>query len=71
MTTTETILAYCPRCRSRQPVTDATYSRTERGRATIKGSCLCCGTRVWRFYAWDRDDAALSPTRARESNGRE
>lgn len=51
------VWAYCAYCRQRQPVRDATLTRTKQGRGALLGSCACCGTRVWRFYAWNQNGA--------------
>lgn len=43
------VAAYCMRCKMKQKVTQVTITRTQRGDYVLIGSCICCGTKIWRF----------------------
>lgn len=45
---------YCPRCRTRQPVTDPQPVLTSKGRPAVRGTCAVCGSRVFQFVRVSR-----------------
>lgn len=42
-------VAYCVRCRQKQPVRDPVYETTPKGRRRLRGTCAVCGAKVSQF----------------------
>ncbi|RME09938.1 MAG: hypothetical protein D6802_10695 [Ardenticatenia bacterium] len=45
----EAPLAYCVRCRKKQPVNNPVYETTPKGRRRLRGTCAVCGAKVSQF----------------------
>ena len=42
-------VAYCVRCRQKQPVQNPVYETTPKGRRRLRGTCAVCGAKVSQF----------------------
>ena len=40
---------YCMRCRAKKPMQDATETRTKNGMLAVMGTCVTCGTRMYKI----------------------
>jgi uncharacterized protein DUF5679 len=52
---TDTIEAYCVKCRQRRVIEGAKKITTQRGRRAMEGTCPICGTKIFRFIAREKE----------------
>ena len=48
----EPLLAYCARCRAKQPIQDPEPAATKDGRPAVRGTCPECGAKMFRFVSF-------------------
>ncbi|MDX1935228.1 MAG: DUF5679 domain-containing protein [Capsulimonadales bacterium] len=49
----EEIEAYCFRCRMRKTMDGATETRMRNGKRAFSGTCITCGTRMFKIVSLD------------------
>lgn len=49
---TEPLLAYCARCRTKRPIENVEPAVTKDGRPAVRGTCPECGANMFRFVSW-------------------